>query len=301
MFYKLYDNCNLCPRSCGINRNSAELGFCGKSSDLYVAKAYAHMWEEPCLSGTQGSGTVFFSGCNLKCVYCQNYKISSNEIIGKMITAEHLAQIYLELEQKRVNNINLVTPTHYLPHIIESINLAKQKKINIPFVYNTSGYEKADVIKLLEGYIDIYLTDIKYYSNVYARRYSHADNYFKYAIDAATEMLRQTGKPQYNENGLLKSGVIIRHLVLPDMTYDSKRILRKLFEKFGNDVIYSIMSQFTPINIDNRYVEINRKITQDEYDDVLLFAEQLGIESFYKQIGEAAKESFIPDFDLEGI
>lgn len=299
--YNEYLSCKLCPRECKTDRINGNLGYCLSSAKLFVAKAYPHKWEEPCLSGTNGSGTVFFSGCNLRCVFCQNSIISTNKVQGKEITAERLSDIFIELEQMGVHNINLVTPTHFMPHIKESIKLAKANGIKIPFVYNTSGYEKAEIIKHLSGYIDIYLTDMKYCSNAYAKRYSNAPNYFSYAFDALKAMYKQTGNPVFDENGILKRGTIVRHLIMPDMVTDSKRVLQALFNEFNNNIIYSIMNQFTPISIDQKYDEINRKITDEEYNEVLNFADSIGITNGFTQVGDTASDSFIPSFDLEGV
>lgn len=299
--FSLYKNCTLCPRECGVNRAGGERGFCGALAQAYAAKAYPHMWEEPCLSGENGSGTVFFSGCNLKCVYCQNKIISNDSSAGKIVSPERLAEIYFKLKAAGVHNINLVTPTHFIPHIVTSVKLAKRQNIGLPFVYNTSGYEKRESLKLLSECIDIYLTDFKYYSNAFAKKYSFAPDYRKHAFNALSEMFLQTGAPRFNDDGMLKKGVILRHLVLPDSAQDSKKILRLVYSEFGNEILYSIMSQYTPVNISSRCGELNRKITQSEYDEVVSFAQDLGIKNCYIQTGESAKESFIPDFNGDGI
>ncbi len=297
----LYKSCTLCPRSCRVDRTSGATGFCGQLSVPKAAKAYAHMWEEPCISGKNGSGTVFFCGCNLKCVYCQNKLISSGDDIGKPMSAEQLCEVYFKLKSRSVHNINLVTPTHFLPHVVQSIKLAKQNNIGLPFVYNTSGYEIPDILKYLNGYIDIYLTDFKYYSKAYAKRYSNAPDYREQAFAAVKEMFSQTGAPKYDENSMLKSGTIVRHLVLPEMTRDSKRILRLLYDEFSNDIIYSIMSQYTPFGLNGSFYEIDRRITPEEYESVVSYAGEIGITNCFTQYGEAAEESFIPNFDKEGL
>ena len=296
---KYYKNCTLCPRNCHIDRSAGLFGFCGQDMTPKVAKAYPHMWEEPCISGENGSGTVFFCGCNLKCVYCQNKQISRASSAGKPMSDKELCEIYFKLKARGVHNINLVTPTHFVPHIVSSVALAKQNGIGLPFVYNTSGYENVETLSLLKGYIDIYLTDFKYFSNAYAKRYSNISDYRDVAFNAVKEMFSQTNKPAYSKDGLLKRGTVIRHLILPEMTRDSKRVLKLLYDEFGNSVIYSIMSQYVPFKLDKKYDEINRKITPAEYSDVVSYADEIGIENCYTQCGQAAQESFIPDFNCD--
>ena len=291
--------CNLCPRKCNINRDEKK-GFCGQTNKIKVSKAYLHMWEEPCLSGNTGSGTVFFNGCNLKCVYCQNYNISSSDC-GKEITIERLSEIFIELQKKGALNINLVTPTHFVIQIIEAIKLAKSNGLNIPIVYNSSGYESVETLKLLNGLIDIYLPDFKYFDNKYAKKYSSCSNYFENASLALDEMYRQVGTPIFDDNGIMKKGVIVRHLILPGLTNDSKKIINYLYSKYKDNIYISIMNQYTPLENVKKYPEINRKITEDEYDDVINYAIELGIENAFIQEGDTCKESFIPDFDYEGV
>lgn len=297
---KLLEKCELCPRNCIVNRLKGEIGFCGATDKLKIARAALHMWEEPCISGENGSGTIFFSFCNLKCVYCQNYNISTKNH-GKEITINRLSEIMLELQEKGANNINLVTPTHYVPQIIEAIKIAKNNNLGIPIVYNTSGYEKKETIKLLNGYIDIYLTDLKYYSDEYSCKYSKAKNYFKYAKESLEEMYRQIGNPKFNENGIMNKGIIVRHLVLPNLVDDSKQILDYLFNTYHNNIYISIMNQYTPLEHVKKYNELNRMITNEEYEKVIQYAIKLGIENAFIQEGETQKESFIPDFDNTGI
>jgi len=260
------------------------------------------MWEEPCISGAEGSGAVFFSGCNLGCVFCQNHEISTG-MAGKEISIERLADIFLMLEGQGANNINLVTASHYVPQITEAIKLARTKGIGIPFVYNTGSYEKLETIKQLDGYIDIYLPDCKYYDNARAVKYSKAPGYFDFAFNAIKEMYRQVGAPEFDGKGLMKKGVIIRHLILPEGKRDSKAVLQRLFEEFGNDVYYSLMSQYTPMEqVDGKaFPELTRKITKREYDAVVDYAIELGMENAFIQEGDVAKESFIPAFDLSGV
>ena len=294
-----FRECRLCPRECGVNRH-VKTGFCGGGDRLRLARASLHCGEEPCISGTRGSGTVFFSGCSLRCVYCQNRKIST-ENFGTEITAQRLAGIFSELQEKGAHNINLVTPTHFMPLITDAIELSRGK-IKIPFVYNTSGYEKADVIRQLKGYIDIYLTDIKYYSRELSEKYSAAPDYFERAAEAAAEMISQTGKPRKDSNGILQSGVIIRHLVIPSLRRDSVRILGELAARFErDDFILSLMRQYTPNGNLEDYPEIDRRLTSFEYKTAVNEAIRLGFEGGYMQAAESADQSYTPSFDLSGI
>jgi len=296
----LLKKCELCPKKCGINRLNGEVGFCGATNKVKVARAALHEWEEPCISGTNGSGTVFFSHCTLNCVFCQNYNLSHNNF-GKEITIEKLSEIFLDLQNKGAHNINLVTPTHYIPQIIEALKIAKTNGLTIPIVYNSSGFENLEIIKLLSGFIDIYLPDFKYFDNSIAKKYSSANNYFENISKCLFEMLNQVGEPKFH-NDIMQKGIIIRHLILPGFTADSKKILDYLYKNFKNKVYISIMNQYTPItsNLVN-YPEISRKLTEQEYDEILDYAISIGIENAFIQEGETAKESFIPDFDLSGI
>lgn len=296
----LLNNCTLCPRFCKINRNKNELGFCKIGKDLFVARAALHYWEEPIISGEKGSGTVFFSGCNLKCVFCQNYKISNNNF-GKRISINRLSEIFLELQEQGANNINLVTPTHFVSQIIEALKIAKKNGLFIPIVYNSSGYENVDTIKLLQGYIDIYLPDFKYFDNKYALKYSKCNNYFEHASSAIDEMIKQVGKPQFNEKGILIKGVIVRHMLLPGLLEDSKKIIHYLVDKYNNDIFISIMNQYTPTNNLDKYNEINRTVSNTEYEALIDYAMDLGIQNGFMQEGETQKTSFIPEFDTTGV
>lgn len=287
--------CNLCPRGCGVNR-SESYGYCKSGENVSVARASLHMWEEPPISGASGSGTVFFTGCNLGCVYCQNRKISSGQQ-GRELTVEELAKVFIKLQEHNANNINLVTPTHFALPIIKAVRLAKENGLNIPIVYNTSGYETVDTIKSLNGIIDIYLTDFKYMSNELSKKYSNAPDYPEIAKSALYEMVSQVGSPLINKNGLMENGVIVRHLVLPSCTADSKAVIKYLYETYGNTIFISIMNQFTPLEILENYPELNRKITDEEYREVVDFAMSLGVEKAFIQDGETQSESFIPDFD----
>ena len=303
MFYNCYGDfmykiCNLCPRNCNINRYSNK-SFCKNNDKVKIALSSLHYFEEPCISGINGSGTIFFSGCNLKCVYCQNKEIS-HENYGVEISVEILAEIMLELQNKNANNINLVTPTHFIPSIISSIKIAKNNGLNIPIIYNTSGYEKKETIRLLNGYIDIYLTDFKYFDNNIGKKYSKVNNYFEYASTALNEMKKQVPKNIYDSNGLLKKGIIVRHLILPNNIVDSKNILKYLYDNYNNNIIYSIMNQYTLLE-NTEYDELNRCVNDDEYNNVIDYACSLGITNAYVQEGGTQSESFIPKFNLDGV
>lgn len=293
--------CTLCPRECGANRIEGHAGYCGQTGRIMAARASLHMWEEPCISGQNGSGTVFFSGCSLGCVYCQNHAIASGRA-GRAVSIERLSEIFLELQEKGAHNINLVTPTHFIPQIAEGLTLAKNNGFSLPVVYNTGSYEKAESLKLLDGLIDIYLPDLKYHSSELSQRYSQAADYFLYASQAIAEMFRQVGRPVFDDaSGLMKRGMIIRHLVLPGCVRDSKKILKYLYRTYGDAVYISILNQFTPVPGLDNYPELNRAITDREYNAVVDFAVSLGIENGFIQEGGTASESFIPPFDGEGI
>ena len=292
--------CRLCPRECGVDRAAGERGRCGMTDKLVVARAALHMWEEPCLSGEEGSGTVFFSGCALGCVYCQNREIARAHT-GKEITAQRLTDIFLELQNKRANNINLVTAGHYLPQVITALRAAKERGLRIPIVYNSSGYEKTETLKLLEGYVDIYLPDLKYLDPELAQKFSYAPDYVQAAKAAIGEMVRQTGKCEFGEDGYIRKGTIVRHLILPGHTGNSIKALRYLHETYGEDIYISIMNQYTPVFEQKEYTELNRCVTRREYEKVLDYAFELGIENGFFQDGETARESFIPAFDYEGV
>ncbi len=295
---ELLTACTLCPRECKVNRFH-KTGYCGMPAAVYVARAALHLWEEPCITGAKGSGTVFFTGCTLRCVFCQNHNIA-NGSIGKEITTEHLSEILLSLQEKGAANINLVTPTHYVPQIIYALTLAKKNGLTIPVVYNTSGYEKVSTLKLLDGLVDVYLPDFKYMEENLGLRYSNAKDYPGIAKEAIKEMIRQVGTPVF-EQDRIKRGVILRHLVLPGHRTDSKNILKFLYETYHDSIYVSIMNQFTPLAGLTNYPEINRKVTKREYNDVVDFAIELGITKAYIQEGHTASESFIPEFTLEGI
>lgn len=296
----MMSSCTLCPRECRARRICADVGFCGQTDELRVARAALHFWEEPCISGTCGSGTVFFSGCTLRCVYCQNHSIALGQS-GKLISKQRLIDIFFELEDKGALNINLVTPTHYIPQIAECIKDAKRRGFSLPFVYNTSGYEKAESLKLLDGLIDIYIPDFKYWTSMAGDKYSHAPDYCCVAKEAIAEMVRQCPKCEYDANGIMQKGVIVRHMLLPAHVYDAKQIVKYLYGTYGNTIVYSIMSQYTPMAHFDDFPELCRKVRKKEYDSLVDYCISLGIENAYIQDGEAASESFVPPFDNTGV
>ncbi|MDF2539528.1 MAG: pyruvate formate lyase activator [Herbinix sp.] len=297
---QLLSDCTLCPRECHVNRTQGEKGYCRASEELVVARASLHMWEEPCISGEEGSGTVFFSGCAMGCVYCQNHNIARGEA-GKKITIERLSDIFLELQRKGANNINLVTPSHYVPQIIEAIKTAKYKGLLLPIVYNSSAYEKVETLRLLDGYVDVYLPDLKYMEAEPADRYSNCGNYFSFASNAIQEMVRQIGEPIFNEKDIMTKGVIIRHLTLPEQLEDSKNIIKYLYDTYGNRIYISIMNQYTPMPEVLHFPEINRTISEVEYEELINYAIEIGVEHGFIQDGTTASESFIPEFNEEGV
>ena len=287
-----YRECRLCPRNCGVDR-SRTVGVCGQSDKLYVARAALHMWEEPCISGESGSGTVFFSGCNLGCVYCQNREISS-EHKGFEITSDRLAEIFLELQDKGENNINLVTPTHYVSHIIKALDAVKG--LDIPIVYNCGGYESVETLKMLEGLVDIYLPDFKYADSVLAAEYSHAPDYFERASEAIKEMNRQVGVLKLDSGGIAERGLIIRHLVLPGAVSNTKKVLRWIKENLPEGTVVSLMSQYTPCAKAAEHPPLDRRISKYEYEIALDAMIDLGFDNGYVQSRRSAQKDFIPDF-----
>ncbi len=330
--------CRICPRGCGVDRSKGARGFCGETDGIRVARAALHFWEEPCISGKNGSGTVFFSGCPLRCVYCQNREIAHGHS-GKEISMERLAEIFLHLQEQGANNINLVTPTHFVPQIVKALERAKAQGLRLPIVYNTGSYECVETLQRLEGLVDIYLPDLKYVDNRLGLRYSQAADYFAVASRAIAEMVRQVGEARFYgetecqvgeawfggetarqvgearfyeeaahqededpvEDELMSRGVIVRHLVLPGCSEDSKAVVRYLYETYGDGIYISIMNQFTPLADPDRYPELGRKVTSEEYDAVVDYAIELGVEHGFIQEGDTARESFIPAFDLEGV
>ncbi|MGN1102300.1 MAG: radical SAM protein [Huintestinicola sp.] len=291
-------SCTLCPRECRADRESSA-GICGGGLLSRAAKAYLHMWEEPCISGTRGSGTVFFSGCSLKCCFCQNYRISA-ENFGKEISDDRLSEIFLELQDKGAHNINLVSPTHYVPQIISALDKCRSS-LHIPVAYNSGGYEKVETLEMLRGYVDIFMPDIKYFSPVLSEKYSSAPDYFEFASKAVSKMIELAGKPELDENGIMKKGVIIRHMVLPSHRKDSEAVLREIDRLFDKDsFLLSLMSQYTPFYKSSEHKEINRRISTYEYSKVAELAAELGFKG-YMQERSSAKEEYTPDFDLIGI
>ena len=295
---ELVKNCRLCPRACGADRTKTR-GLCGANDRIEAARASLHLWEEPPISGTRGSGTVFFSHCSLGCVFCQNRQISRRDAAGREITIPALASTFLSLQKQGAHNINLVTGAHYVPQIIEALRLARGQGLSIPIVYNSSGYECVETLRLLEGWIDIYLPDYKYYSSYYAARYSHAADYRETAVQAITEMVRQTGAPQYGGDGLLRRGTVIRHLMLPGLAGDTAQVLRDIAARFGGAALVSLMRQYTPFGMQD-WPELDRRITDEEYDDACELFRALGLGGFFQQ-AEAVSESFIPAFDGTGL
>lgn len=289
------EKCAICPHECKINRNSGQVGRCKSKDTVKIALYSIHNFEEPCISGKKGSGTVFFSNCNLNCVFCQNYEISQ-EGKGKEVTIERLAEIFLEQQERNAHNINLVTPTSYVPQIVEAIKLAKNKGLNLPIVYNTNGYEKVQTLKLLEGYIDIYLPDFKYSNNLLAKRLSKVDNYFEITTEALKEMYRQTGKAVFNSDGMMTKGMIIRHLVLPNHILNSKRVLKWINDNMA-DVYVSVMAQYFPTFRAKEIKDINRKLNKKEFQEIQNYLYQLNLKNgFIQELGKH-EEEYVPKWE----
>ena len=300
-----YTKCELCPRGCQVNREADQMGVCRVSSKLKVARAALHFWEETCISGTNGSGAVFFSGCSMHCVFCQNREIA-NGTAGKEIERERLIDIFLELQDQEANNINLVTPGHYVPHIVWAVEQARSQGLSIPIVYNTSGYEKVDTLKQLEGIVDVYLPDFKYWEPQTAQKYSNAPDYPEVARAAIAEMVRQRPTVEFIFNkeqnvDLIQKGVIVRQLLLPGQFKDAKRIVKYLHETYGNQIYLSLMSQYTPLAHVEKYPELNRKVDRRTYERYIDYAIEIGVENGFIQEEDVAEESFIPRFDGEGV
>ena len=295
-----YENCLLCPRKCGTNRRTGQTGVCGVSSEIKVARAALHYWEEPCISGKRGSGAVFFSGCSLHCVFCQNREISDGKE-GKVISKERLSDIFMELAGKGANNINLVTPGQYIPDIVWAVNNARSRGMKLPIIYNTSGYENVTELKQLEGIVDVYLPDFKYMDSTLSAMYSRAKDYPSVAKQALSEMVRQQPDVVIDDaTGLIQKGVIVRQLLLPGHVNDAKAVLKYLYDTYHDHVYISMMSQFTPIALKD-YPEINRTVTRREYERLVDYALEIGITNAFIQEGDVAKDSFIPAFDCEGV
>ena len=296
----LMEACCLCPRECGVNRLEGKKGFCGVDAKVMVARAALHMWEEPCISGKEGSGAVFFSGCSLGCGFCQNRRISRGQS-GKQITIEHLVDIFLNLQEQKANNINLVTAGQFLPQVAEALKRAKARGLHIPVVYNSSGYEKTEMLNMLDGLVDIYLPDFKYMDPELAGKYSHAKDYPQVAKLALEEMVRQVGMPEFDSRGMMKRGVIVRHLLLPGHVKNSKNVLKYLYETYRDKIYISMMNQYTPMPTMKDDPQLSRKVTDREYERLINYAISLGLNNGFIQEGETAKESFIPEFDGEGV
>jgi len=298
MDVKILEKCAICPHNCGINRLNNQIGRCKSKDTVKVALYSTHNFEEPCISGKKGSGTVFFSNCNMNCVFCQNYEISQQGK-GKEISIEELADIFIKQQEKDVENINLVTPTSYVPQIIEAIKIARKNGLKLPIVYNTNGYEKVETLKMLEGYVDIYLPDFKYSDDDLGKRLSKVDNYFEIVTEALEEMYRQTGKAVFNEEGIMQKGMIIRHLVLPNHILNSRRVLKWINENM-HDVYVSVMAQYFPTYKAKEIDDINRKLTKEEYEQIENYLYRLDLENGYiQELGEH-EEEYVPhwEFDL---
>lgn len=296
-------SCNLCPRACGVSREPGETGVCGETRQLRIARAGLHFWEEPCISGSKGSGTVFFSGCQMKCIFCQNSPIATGDI-GKVIENERLSEIFFELKEKGANNINLVTPDHFLPQIVRAIERARAQGFDLPFVYNTGSYVTVDALKQLEGLIDVYLPDFKYIDSRKSLAYAKAEQYPQVAKLAIAEMVRQVGEPRFYERGeetLIERGVIVRHLLLPGGLGDAKQIVRYLHETYGDRIYISLMNQYTPGEGVRNHPVLSKRVKKRDYDSLVDYAIALGVEQAYIQEGETAKDSFIPAFNYEGV
>lgn len=294
------EKCSLCPRMCGTDRAAGQKGFCGGGNLVRIARAALHYWEEPCISGESGSGTVFFSGCTMRCVFCQNKEISRGEA-GKEITVDRLAEIYLELAAKGANNINLVTPMHYAPQITAALDIARKNGLTLPIVWNTGGWERRESVAAVRDYADIWLSDFKYFDSSLGENLSKAPNYFSVAAAALDQMVKQTCEPVFDENDMMRRGVIVRHLMLPGHLDDTKNVLRFLYENYGDSIWISIMNQYTPMCSDPRFPELSRTVSDEEYNEAIDFACELGIENAFVQEGGTVGESFIPPFDLSGV
>lgn len=292
-------HCHLCPRRCGVDRTQ-QSGLCGAGAQVTVAKAFLHPWEEPCISGTRGSGTVFFTGCNLRCVYCQNYPIS-HQGVGRTIDVERLATIFLELQGQGAHNINLVTPTPYTPHIAMAIERARRGGLIVPVVHNSSGYELVATLRQLAGLVDIYLPDLKYFDPELSRRWSAAPDYFARASEAILEMLDQVGEPIFDADGLLVRGLMIRHLMLPGAQADSRRIVDWVLDTLPATVYLNLMSQYTPLGRAIEYPDLSARVSRDEYDALVEYAIERGLENGFIQEMDSASSDYVPDFDLAGV
>ena len=296
----MLEKCEACPRYCRVNRETGQIGYCKCDNKIKVALVSTHYFEEPCISQRNGSGTIFFSNCNLNCIYCQNYEISQDGK-GLEITTERLAEIFIEQQERGVNNINLVTPTMYVYQIIDAIKIAKKQGLIIPVVYNTNGYENVETIKMLDGLIDIYLPDLKYFSDNIAIKYSNAPNYFERATASIKEMYKQVGNTEFNEDGTLKKGVIIRHLILPNHIQNTKNILKWIKENMPEEVLVSVMAQYFPTHKAKNDILINRKINNKEYKEIENYLYTLNIKNGYMQDLGKHEEEYVPKFDMRNV
>lgn len=292
----MYKKCNMCPFKCNVTRENKNLGVCKIGNKIKVSKVSTHLWEEPCISGTKGSGAIFFTGCNLRCLFCQNYKISREACKGEEISEEDLANIFLEKQKEGVHNINLVSPTSYTEYIRNSIIIAKKKGLKIPIVYNSNGYENVETLKTLEGLIDVYLPDFKYADDIIAKEYSGAINYTKNAVLAIKEMYRQVGNAKFNKDGIIEKGIIIRHLVLPNNIENTKKVLEIIANEIDKAVYVSLMGQYIPKDNAIKYEKLNRKVTKEEYDEVIEYFFEVGLKNGFTQELSSASDEYIPDF-----
>lgn len=323
-YLNMLNECTLCIRNCKINRNDNKIGFCKASNKVKIARASLHLWEEPPLSQGNGSGTIFFSHCNFKCVFCQNHDISQGfeenislnsslrnigiqnypcetSVTGIEISIERLSEIFLELQEKGANNINLVTPTHYVPQIIEALKIAKKSKLKIPILYNTNSYDSIETIKSLNGYIDVYLPDFKYFNDKYAIKYSKANEYAFNTIKVIDEMMNQVGKPKFDSKGHMIKGIIVRHLMLPGLLFDSKKVIDLIYNRYGHNIYISLMNQYTPMFKACDYPEINKSLNPKHYNALINYAVDLGVTNGFIQDEGTNTSDFIPSFNLEGI
>ena len=291
----MLSSCTLCPRECKVNRIKGEKGFCGADNLIKIARSALHFWEEPCISGTKGSGTVFFSHCNMKCIYCQNYEISTMGK-GREVTTDELSESFLSLQEQGAHNINLVTPTHYAPGVIEALTKARERGLNLPVVYNCGGYEKEETIDFLKDHVSIYMPDIKYFSDKYALEYSMAPNYFEYAKKALAEMVSQIGEPVFDNDGIMQKGVIVRHLMLPGLLFETKKIVEYLAKTYGNSIYISLMSQYTPMSNVSCHPRLKARLNLRHYESMAEHIEFLGLTNVYLQDISSATSDFIPEF-----
>ncbi|TEB10426.1 Radical SAM superfamily protein [Pelotomaculum sp. FP] len=300
MIETLLAGCRLCARSCGADRLDGDTGFCQAGRNVKIARAALHFWEEPCISGRRGSGTVFFAHCNLRCVFCQNHP-ASQQGVGREISIDRLSEIFLELMAAGAHNINLVTPTHYAPHIMQALNIARRNGLSLPVVYNTNSYENVETIRFLKGSIDVYLPDLKYYNDKYALKYSGVDGYFAKAKVVIEKMVDQVGAIKFNREGLLVKGVLVRHLALPGLLFDSKKVIDYLYRTFGDSIYISLMNQYTPLNQACKYPEINKPLHPGHYRGLIEYCQRKGMRNVFIQKSGTASPDFVPPFDLEGV